>query len=143
MKNGRIRASKEEIAKSLEGTWRTEHLFTLKQSLGMFDFIGKQVADCDREVENQLRLLQTHEGEPQKSKKTPRGRGRNEPKFDLRAQLFKMCGVDLTRIDGIDVTTALAVVSETGSDMSRFPTVGHSPVGWVSAQVQGSPAARS
>ena len=47
------------------------------------------------------------------------------PKFDLRTQLFKMCGVDLTRIDGIDVTTALAVISETGADLSRFPTVAH------------------
>ena len=54
-----------------------------------------------------------------------RGRARKAPKFDLRTALFKMCGVDLTRIDGIDVTTALAVISETGADMSRFPTVGH------------------
>ena len=60
---------------------------------------------------------------PAKGKK--RGRARNAPKFDLRTQLFKMCGVDLTRIDGIDVTTALAVVSETGADMSRFPSVRH------------------
>jgi transposase len=40
-------------------------------------------------------------------------------------QLFQMCGVDLTRIDGIGVTTALAVVSEIGVDMSRFPTIKH------------------
>lgn len=39
--------------------------------------------------------------------------------------MFRMCGVDLTRIDGIDVTTALAVLCEIGSDMSRFPTVKH------------------
>jgi transposase len=61
--------------------------------------------------------------DPAKGKK--RSRPRNAPKFDLRTQLFKMCGVDLTRIDGIDVTTALAVISETGADMSRFPTDGH------------------
>jgi len=51
--------------------------------------------------------LQAHDGEPAKGKQ--RGRARNAPKFDLRTQLFKICGVDLTRIDGIDVTTALAV----------------------------------
>ncbi|MCA3220685.1 MAG: IS110 family transposase, partial [Burkholderiales bacterium] len=45
--------------------------------------------------------------------------------FDLGTQLFKMCGVDLTRIDGIDVTTALAVISETGTDMSRFASDKH------------------
>ena len=89
----------------------------------MFDFIGTQLAECDGEIEAQLQGLQVYEGEPAKGKK--RGRTRNAPKFDLRTQLFRMCGVDLTRIDGIDVTTALAVVSETGADMSRFPTVGH------------------
>jgi transposase len=52
-------------------------------------------------------------------------RARNAPRFDLRAQLFKMCGIALTRIDGIDVTTALAVGSEVGTDMSRFPTDKH------------------
>jgi transposase len=83
MKNVRIRATADEIAKS----------------------------------------LQVHDGEPAKGKK--RGRTRNAPKFDLRTQLFRMCGVDLTRIDGIDATTALAVISETGADVSRFATAGH------------------
>jgi hypothetical protein len=123
MKNVRVRASVEEIAKSLQGNWRAEHLFALKQALGSFDFVATQLADCDTEIELQLQHLQAHDGEPAKGKK--RGRARNAPKFDLRTQLFRMCGVDLTRIDGIDVTTALAVVSEVGTDMSRFPTVKH------------------
>jgi len=123
LKNVRIRASNDEIAKSLQGNWRCEHLFALKQALGAFDFVGTQLAEVDREIEAQLKVLQVHEGDPAKGKK--RGRARNAPKFDLRTQLFRMCGVDLTRIDGIDVTTALAVVSETGSDMSRFPSVKH------------------
>jgi transposase len=118
MKNVRVRASVDEIAKSLQGNWRAEHLFSLKQALDAFDFIGIQLAECDTEIEQQLQTLKVHDGEPAKGKK--RGRARNAPKFDLRTQLFKMCGVDLTRIDGIDVTTALAVISETGSDMSRL-----------------------
>jgi len=124
MKNYRIHASVDEIAKSLQGNWRAEHLFALKQALGSFDFVGTQLGECDREIEQQLQTLQVHEGEPGKRKKRG-GSTRNAPKFDLRTQLFKMCGVDLTRIDGIDVTTALAVISETGADMSRFPTVAH------------------
>jgi transposase len=123
MKNVRIRASKEEIAKSLQGNWRAEHLFALKQALALFDFYGNQLAECDREIEAQLQSLRAHDGEPAKGKK--RSRARNAPKFDLRSQLFRMCGVDLTRIDGIDVTTALAVVSEVGTDMSRFASVKH------------------
>ena len=123
LKNSRIHASTEEIAKSLQGSWRAEHLFALKQALDAFDFIGTQLAECDVQIEAQLQTLHAHEGEPAKGKK--RGRARTAPKFDLRTALFKMSGVDLTRIDGIDVTTALAVISETGADMSRFPTVGH------------------
>jgi transposase len=123
MKNVRIRASVDEIAKSLQGNWRAEHLFALKQALDAFDFIGTQIAQCDQAIEAQLEGLQVHDGMPAKGKK--RGRARNAPKFDLRTQLFRMCGVDLTRIDGIDVTTALAVISETGADMSRFATVKH------------------
>ena len=89
-----------------------------EQALVAFDFVGTQLAECDAEVELQLQRLQVHDGEPAKGKK--RGRARNAPKFDLRTQLFRMCGVDLTRIDGVDVTTALAVVSEVGTDMSRI-----------------------
>ena len=122
MKNVRVRASVDEIAKSLQGNWRAEHLFALKQ-VGAFDFVATQLAECDAEIELQLQRLQVHAGDPAKGKK--RGRARNAPKFDLRTQLFRMCGVDLTRIDGVDVTTALAVVSEVGADMSRFPTIKH------------------
>lgn len=123
MKNVRIHASAEQIAKSLQGSWRAEHLFALKQALDAFDFCATQLAQCDAEIEAQLRSLHAHDGEPAKGKK--RGRARNAPKFDLRTLLFQMCGVDLTRIDGIDVTTALVVVSEIGADMSRFPSDKH------------------
>jgi transposase len=123
MKNARIRASTDEIAKSLQGNWRAEHLFALKQALAMFDFIGTQLAECDWEIEATTANLQAHEGDPAKGKK--RSRARNAPKFDLRTQLFKMCGVDLTRIDGIDVTTALAVISETVRTCRAFPPVKH------------------
>ena len=123
LRNCRIRASNEEIAGSLQGNWRSEHLFALRQALGRFDFIGLQLAEVDGEIEGQLGVLQVHEGEPGKPRR--RGGARNAPKFDLRTRLYKVCGVDLTRIDGIDVTTALAVVSEVGTDLSRFPKVGN------------------
>jgi transposase len=123
MKNVRIRAGKDEIAKSLQGNWRIEHLFALKQALAMFDFHGTQIVECDREIEMQLDGLHVREDSPAKGKK--RGTRRNAPKFDLREHLFKVCGVDLTRIDGIDVSTALTVIAEVGTDMSRFTTVKH------------------
>ena len=69
-------------------------------------------------LERLLFELHEHSGEPAKGKK--RSRSKNAPRFDAREQLFKMCGVDVTRIDGIDVSTALTIVSETGTDLSRF-----------------------
>lgn len=123
MKNRRVRAGEDEIAKSLEGNWRSEHLFTLRQALAAFDFVARQVFECDREIASQLERLHVREDEPERGRKLCRTR--NSPSFDLRTHLFKVCGVDLTRINGINVTTALAVISEVGADMSRFPTVKH------------------
>lgn len=123
MKNNRIRASQDEIAKSLQGNWRTEHLFALRQALEAFDFLGSQIRECDREVERQLAVLHCNDGEPVKGRKLCRTR--NTPDFDLRTHLFRICGVDLTRINGINVTTALAVIAEVGPDLSRFPTDKH------------------
>ena len=82
LKDVRIRASIEEITKSLQGNWRAEHLFALKQALDAFDFVGTQLSECDRVIEAQLQTLQAHDGEPAKAKR--RGCARNAPKFDLR-----------------------------------------------------------
>ncbi len=123
LKDRRIHASEDEIAKSLQGNWRTEHLFALRQALNAFDFIGTQLAECDSAIERQMKGMHAHDGEPGKDKR--HSRPKNAPKLDLRTQLYKMCGVDLTRIDGINITTALAVISETGADMTRFPTAKH------------------
>jgi transposase len=122
-RDARIHASEDEIAASLLGNWRDEHLFALKQALAAFDFCGTQLAECDSEVERAMTLLHAHSGTPEPGKR--RSRARNAPKFDVREHLFKICGVDLTRIDGIDVTTAMTVISEIGTDMGRFPTVKH------------------
>lgn len=40
LKSSRIRASDEEVARSLQGNWRAEHLFALAQALEAFDFCG-------------------------------------------------------------------------------------------------------
>jgi transposase len=123
LRSWRIHASEEEIARALQGTWRAEHLFALKQAVCLFDAYAEQLAECDRELECMLARLARHDGDPGKPKR--RGRQKNAPRFDVRTGLFRACGVDLTRIDGIDTTTALKVLAETGPDLSRFPTRKH------------------
>ena len=127
LRGPRIHASQEEVARALEGTWRPEHLFTLKQAVALFDIYAQELAECDRELERMLAPLARHDGDVSEALGKPkrRGRAKNAPRFDVRTALFRTCGVDLTRIDGIDTTTALKVISETGPDLTRFPTVKH------------------
>ncbi len=118
LKSNRIRASKDEIEKSLVGNWREEHLFALKQAMLLYDAYSERLNECDRQLETMLAALQVHKVEIREKKR--RSNVKNSPKFDLRAHLIGMCGVDLTRIGGIEVTTAMKVLSEVGADMSRF-----------------------
>lgn len=122
-RDSRIKASEEEIAASLQGTWKAEHLLALKQAMGRYDFFAEQLQECDQQIEAVMQQLQAHTKELAKGKK--RSKAKNAPKFNLRDRLLKMCGVDVTRIDGIDETTALNVVSEVGTDLSRFPSDKH------------------
>jgi transposase len=124
MKNARIRASEADIEKSLRGNWRDEHLFALKQAMALFDTYGERLIECDGQMESMMAALrQKGIGEPGKPKHG--SRTKNAPKFDVRKYLFQICGVDLTRINGIDVTTALRVIAEVGPDMSRFKSAKH------------------
>src|SRR5947199_10792009 len=84
----RIHASVEEIAKSLQGNWRAEHLFALKQALDAFDFPGTQLAECELDGEQQLQRLPGHNGVQVKGQ--TRRRARNDPKVDIRLHTFSM-----------------------------------------------------
>lgn len=123
LRHCRVRASEDEIAKALEGNWREEHLFALKQSVALYDAYAEQVVECDRQLESMLAKLAQHEGEPGEIKR--RSKSKNAPHFDMRTQLFRLCGVDLTRIEGIDVTTAFKVLAEVGTDFSKFKSAKH------------------
>jgi transposase len=123
LRNARIRASEEDIVKSLQGNWREEHLFALKQALSLHEAYVQAIAECDQQLALVLGRLAYHEVPVPPPNR--RGRPRNAAKFDLRRALHRACGVDLTRIDGIDVGTTLKVVAEVGTDLSRFKTVKH------------------
>lgn len=118
LKHARIRASEEQISKALQGNWREEHLFALKQAVALFDAYTAHVHECDRQLECMLGRLGQHDGDPGKPKR--RWRNKNAPTFDARTHLYRTCGVDLTRIDGIDTSTALTLIAEIGPDLSRF-----------------------
>jgi transposase len=130
LKHERVRASREEVARSLEGNWREDVLFELQQAVDEYQFAHRQMRECDQRLEKYLSALPARKlegaasSQPTRSEKTgprvrkPKG---NAPAFDLRSELERIAGVDLTSIDGIDVMTAQTILSETGTDLSAFP----------------------
>src|SRR5215467_4420205 len=124
----RIHATKEEIANSLEGNWRSELLFVVKQQLEMYDVYQQRIAECDQKLQEHLAgfadavLPEPKEG-LSLSKKTRQHR--YMPQFPLTGELLRIAGVDLTQIDGVDVMTAQTLISEVGLDMSRWKTEAH------------------
>jgi transposase len=123
----RVKASTEEIAKSLEGNWRPELLFVLRQQRDIYREYQKRIGECDEAIQAHLKTLENRarsQGQPETPKPGKRTGG-NAPRFDLRSELFRISGIDLTRIDGINVMTAQTVIAEVGLDMSRWPTEAH------------------
>lgn len=132
MKHERVRATREEVAWSLEGNWREDVLFELQQAVDRYAFAHRQMEECDRKLEGYLaslpsRMVEAPAGEDaeepaaKKVKRVKKPRG-NAPALDLKGELKRICGVDLTTIDGIDVMTAQTIVAEIGTDVSAFPT---------------------
>jgi hypothetical protein len=99
-----------------------EHLFALKQALKLYDFYQKQLRECDEQIESCLRSMKDKsDGRPLPLSLRKRKPEKNEPQFGARALLFRMSGVDLTQIEGVSETTALVLLSEIGTDVSKFP----------------------
>jgi transposase len=123
----RIHASKEEIAKSLEGNWRQELLFVLRQEVAMYDIYQQRIAECDQQLQEQLtRFADIVPPQVKEEAKKKRGKpNKYHPQFPLADELQRITGVDLTRIDGIDVLVAQTLVSEVGLNMGRWKTEAH------------------
>jgi hypothetical protein len=131
MRDYRVKASREELVASLTGNWRIELLFTLKQEMDRYDFCQRQIAECDAQIQPHLETLpsrlKSDDGNavpvtaPIRKKKAQG----NSPRFALDQELVRIAGVDLTRIDGVNVMTAQTVISEVGLDMTRWKTEAH------------------
>jgi transposase len=118
-----VKATPEDIVKSLEGNWREELLFLLRQHLELYGTYQEKITDCDLQLRKHLESLGSKVdpiaqplGERPKGKKI----ARNAPGFDLRSELYRISGVDWSQINGIDVLTAQTVMAECGADLSAF-----------------------
>ena len=122
--NSRVKSPREKVAKALEGDYRSEHLFTLKQSLAGYRYYHKLIAELDCEIERRMQILPSaSDGSqpiPNRTKHSAFHRQGNDPGFDLRGELYRIAGVDLTDIPGVSSVTAQVILTEIGPDVSRF-----------------------
>jgi transposase len=125
LRDGRCRRSEETIALALQGTWRAEHLLELRHALELYEYHHQKARECDRAIAEHLQGMALPAVEPLEPTRRVRRRKDNEPGFDARVRLHQLAGVDLTAIEGIEERTALVVLSEVGTDMSRWPSEKH------------------
>jgi transposase len=126
LRDERCHHSEAQIALALEGTWRAEHLFELRQARALYRFHHQQITECDEQVAAELAKFADRAGEKTRAGKPRKRRGKaNHVRFEATEPLFRALGVDLTSIEGIDVGTALVILAEIGADVGRFPTEKH------------------
>jgi len=120
-----VQATPEEIAKGLEGNWRKELLFVLRQEVELYRIYQNKIRNCDRELRKHLQsfasvvdLKKQPIGPQPKHKKV----AKNAPSFDLRSELYRITGIDWSQVNGINVLTAQTVIAECGADLSGFPS---------------------
>jgi transposase len=122
LKDWRIKSDQHTIAKALEGDYRVEHLFALRQALELYDYYQQKIVECDQEILRELQSLTSRASEPAPAKRKKRS-SPNPFHFDSPAELYRIMGVDLTRIDGINEGTAQLILSELGLDLyKKWPT---------------------
>src|SRR5580692_103541 len=125
LRDRRIKASADTIAKSLVGDYRREHLFTLGQSLAAFRHYQEFIADCDREIAQSVEQFESKLDPPPASPSPSKDGSKpkaSEPRFDLQTHLHRIFGVDLTQVPGIHVLTTQTLLAEIGPDLSSFPS---------------------
>ena len=129
----RIKASRATLIKALQGDWRPEHLFTLRQARQTYAHYQQLISECDQEITGRIRAFEdTHQPPTATTTEHPQESAVASPKatpkppatkgFELGAHLTRLFGTDLTLIPGIGVNTALLLFSELGPDLSRFPS---------------------
>jgi transposase len=119
LKSSRIKNSTDIIAKSLEGNYKEEQLFCLRQEVDQYEYINRKISECEEIIEKTINELNgdTEDNSDEKNDKNN--------KKNIRTKLHAVCKVDLTEIDGLDINNIETIISEVGVDMNKWPTDKH------------------
>ena len=125
LRDRRVKADEQTIARSLQGNWREEHVFALTQALEHYDFLSQQFEHCEARMAETLKTLAPDTALAEDAEQCLGASARATRDRGLRMALHAVMGVDLTTIPTVGVETALTVASEIGPDLSRFPSPEH------------------
>jgi transposase len=117
----RCKTPQEIIAKSLVGNWNADLLFALKQSYELYLFIHKQIVECEKEMET---LFEKYSSRlPSDNKDILRSKKQVQKKtkvaFDVENYGYRIFGVNLMRIPGINEGSLLKLSGELGHDFTE------------------------
>ena len=108
-----------------------EHLFALGQSLELYNFYTRQVANCDAQIQRQYAAMKprwhTSPDTPVRPISTSRHKRhtKNSPPLEVEDEIIRITGVSIAAVDGIGAGLAQTILSEIGTDMSRWPSAKH------------------
>ena len=137
LRDRRTKATEEEVREALIGDYLPEHVFTLGQAREAYRFGREQMRACDAEVERLLAQLRSQVDPelvpppPAKSSSHPPRKGEIDlPANDLRTELYRLLGTDVTQIPGLGASSACMLLAELGTDLQAFPSADHF-VSWL------------
>jgi len=130
LRDYRCKSSEATIAKALTGNWKAEYLFALKQALALYDFYSQQIAACDAQIQQQYSTMKPRWEVPleQSTESAPAyqaKKSKNAYGVDIQAAIIRLTGVDIAAVCGIGPSLAQTILSEIGTDMSKWPTDKH------------------
>jgi transposase len=124
---GTLKASREDLLKSLDGLYKPHFIHILRHSLKAFDFFKDEMKNYESLLEDVLnRMLPPDEKGKVPIIEPKKGLVRkNQYGINIKSYMTNILGTDATAIDGLDEITVLEIVSVTGSDMGKWPTAEH------------------
>jgi transposase len=121
-----IKNKKDEILKSLNGKYTQAGLFALQQAFDSYNFYQTQIQKCDQMLDKVIKRMGN--GTTDQKLQGPRKPIRhNKPDIEnLGMSLMKIFGgKDATVLSGITDYTWMQLLSETGTELSRWPSEKH------------------
>lgn len=131
--HSRIKAKPEVIEKSLQGQWRDDQLYALEQSYRCYCFFLTEINKLDQKIEAELERYAAckNDGEiPLAEMEANKKRNKNAPAMNVSNFMKAILGTDVLKIYGLSEQSALSILAETGSDMSKWLNEKHF-VSWL------------